>query len=352
MQLQQKYIQAREKLKVIDTMNFDQALEFLWDGDGSNVNAALTVFRHFDSASVTYGMVGDYPKTAWVIDYPILERIHYLLVAGFNVYGNVGHQLNTRLYMDFLRMEGEDYFLSFLPAANRQDIRNGWYFGKRAGMEKDDSVPMWINHEFVVGYQTDNPQLELYRRIEEYLGPVAGGGDFINRCDDDSCEHAPADENILRADRAMQRAAEVDGEILQFMPDVAMLRLRMGGEPEDDRAYTLILNKAYKSVSSMFESEKLGDPRDYTHDTKTLVPRIEGSYPQFFYDVKLEEIETFVDRYSMLASRQDYERFVTRYGVRRSHQKFWELSDWFNQQYRREQPIESGILDLNRYQNR
>lgn len=36
----------------------------------------------------------------------MLERIHYLLVAGFNVFGNVGHQLNTRLYINFLRMQG------------------------------------------------------------------------------------------------------------------------------------------------------------------------------------------------------------------------------------------------------
>ncbi len=59
------------------------------------------------------------PKTAWVIDYSLLERIHYLLVAGFDVFGNVAHQLETRLYMDFLRMEGEQNFLFFLPPDER-----------------------------------------------------------------------------------------------------------------------------------------------------------------------------------------------------------------------------------------
>ncbi len=56
----------------------------LWDGDGKNANAALTVFRHFDSATVVKGFVGRPPKTAWVVGYPLLERIHYLLVAGFD----------------------------------------------------------------------------------------------------------------------------------------------------------------------------------------------------------------------------------------------------------------------------
>src|SRR5690606_12932578 len=88
-------------------------LEAFWDGDGDNDNAALTVFRHNDSASVGRGLVGPDPKTAWVINYPLLERIHYLLVAGFDVYGNVSHQLLSRLYMDFLRIEGEMSFVGF-----------------------------------------------------------------------------------------------------------------------------------------------------------------------------------------------------------------------------------------------
>jgi hypothetical protein len=60
-------------------------LDLVWDGDGRNRNAALTVFRHFNSASVVKGLVGKPPKTAWLISYPLLERIHYLLVAGFDV---------------------------------------------------------------------------------------------------------------------------------------------------------------------------------------------------------------------------------------------------------------------------
>ena len=58
-----------------------------------------------------------------VIDYPLFERIFYLLVAGYDVYGNVGHQLNSRLYMDFMRMEGEFNFLVFLPQRVRENTR-------------------------------------------------------------------------------------------------------------------------------------------------------------------------------------------------------------------------------------
>ena len=162
-------------------------MRYIWDGEGSNPNAALTIFRHLDSASVNYGFIGDYPETAWVIDYSVLERIHYLLVAGFDVYGNLGHQLNTRLYMDFLRTEGEDYFLVFMPSDKRITIRDSWYQGIRESNKEDEGKITWLQKEFVTGYKTDNPQLELYRQLEDYLGPLAGDGDYINRCTMDQC---------------------------------------------------------------------------------------------------------------------------------------------------------------------
>ena len=72
---------------------------------------------------------GGLPKTLWVLDYPLVERIYYALVAGFDVYGTLGHQLAVRLYMDTLRVEGETYFLDFLPREKRKEIMQSWYQG-------------------------------------------------------------------------------------------------------------------------------------------------------------------------------------------------------------------------------
>ena len=349
----QKYLQTRDVAAEADfvPVNIKQAMSYIWKGEGKNPNAALTIFRHLDSASVNYGFIGDYPESAWVIDYSVLERIHYLLVAGYDVYGNLGHQFNTRLYMDFLRTEGEDYFLAFLPADKRQAIRDTWYQGIRQSSRDDPGKISWLIKEIVSGYQTDNPQLELYQQMEQYLGSLAGDGDYINRCTTDKC--APkVSKNILRADKAMQRVAKMDGLIIEFLPDVAFVRVKMDAKPEQDLAYTMISNKAYKSVSSMFEGEKIGDRRDYQYDTQTVVRWLEGSYPDFFYVVELEDIERFVEAYNAIENRQQYEAFVARYGQRRTSEDFWLHADWFNQQYAREQPILSGIFDLNRYQNR
>ena len=140
--LETNYLRAKSECSSATQARKDD-LSLIWDGDGRNPNAALTVFRHFDSASVVKGLVGEPPKTAWVIGYPLFERIYYLLVAGYDVYGNAGHQLNSRLYMDFLRMEGEFNFLVFLPegarrrrantgiAARRHDV-NDYVYGRDA----------------------------------------------------------------------------------------------------------------------------------------------------------------------------------------------------------------------------
>ena len=83
-----------------------------------------------------------------------------------------------------------------------------------------------------------------------------------------------------------------------------------------------------------------------------MVRWLEGAYPNFFYVVELEDIGKFVGEYNAIENRKEYEDFVARYGLRRTSEDFWEHADWFNAQYKREQPKLSGIYDFNRYQNR
>jgi hypothetical protein len=347
---QLQYLERRQDmfLQDLEPMDISDALGYVWDGYGKNPNAALTVYRHFDSASVTHGLEGNYPETAWVIDYPLFERIHYLLVAGFNVFGNVGHQLNTRLYMDFLRMEGETTFLLFMPARDRRWIRQSWYQGLHEKVNRSFQVPQeWMDVEFVTGYRSGNPQLEFYQHIEKYLGNMAGPVDYINRCQMKGCEALPPKDE-LDIDFAMRELVSMRGEITEVFPDVAFIRVR-GGEGQRDLAYTLIRNKAYTNISSMLASV---DQRDRSKDTLTVVKGLEGSYPNFFFVVDRHDLENFVTRFKSIHNRNDYERFVAIYGIRRTNQAFWEHSDWFHDWQAVKEPLTAGIYDLNRYRNR
>ena len=83
-----------------------------------------------------------------------------------------------------------------------------------------------------------------------------------------------------------------------------------------------------------------------------MLSHLEGSYPNFFYVVALDDIEAFVTQYALIKTRKEYEAFVSRYGQRRTSDNFWTHADWFKEQAAREQPVMSGIFDLNRYLNR
>jgi hypothetical protein len=347
---QKQYLDAKHAFfKKVHTHDLEDALGYIWDGEGQNPNAALTVFRHFDSASVKHGLLGDYPETAWIIDYPIFERIHYLLVAGFNVYGNVGHQLNSRLYMDFLRMEAEDHLLVFLPAAERKRIRDKWYVGIREELNDEFEQSMdWLAVESVIGYETDDPLHELFEHLENRLDVLEKTRDDLNRCKDVVCRRTGASEDENFADQAMARVASIKGAILRVFPDLAFVRVRNknGGS---DFAYSLIRNREYKNISSMFFDESRANPDE---DTLTVLRGLEGSFPQFFFDVHIDELDLFADSITKIETREDYERFVGRFGVRRTNGEFWSIADWFNDWYRKADPVRYGVFDLNRYRNR
>lgn len=328
----------------------DDPLRVIWDGNGSNPNAALTVFRHFDSASVEFGLQGDYPETAWIINYPLLERIHYLLVAAFDVYGNVGHQLNSRLFMDFLRMEGEDNFLTLLPPAERKKIRDSWYVGlrsRRKGLFEEDIG--WLQIDTPVEFQTADRQRELYGLLEERLGPAAGPVDYLNRCDDATCRSPGLTKQQRRADTVLRKLTDIKGEQLIVFPEVVFIRVLTDGE--DDLAYTLIRNKSYRSLNSILEQADDAD-RDLASDTLTLVRGFSGNYPNFFFVVPQARLEEFVSDASSIRNIDEYHAFVGRFGVRRTNPEFWKYADWFHARYAKEKPLEAGIFDLNRYANR
>ncbi len=313
------------------------SLNMVWDGDGRNDNAALTIYRHFDSATVLKGLAGEKPKTVWILNYSLLERIHYLLVAGYDVFGNVGHQLSTRLYMDFLRMEGEFHFLALLPKDSRLRVRDYWYRGA------DDDVKDRVygkvarfDQETGISYQDRvYPERELMDRLRQRVVPVLRTDHDIERL----------------ADRALrdglQALAAVSGKALTWMPEASLLQVVEPGKPA--RTVTLVRNTAHRNVTYVL-IEQLGLlPEENTLD---VLDGYATAYPNAFYRVSREALPAFTQAVAGLASEADYVALMTRYGVRRSSSDFWPLSDAVNADYLRRAPIEAGWLDYNRLENR
>jgi fatty acid cis/trans isomerase CTI len=335
--MESRYLNAKMKF-LEQTLNSPAkiSLELIWDGEGSNPNAALTVFRHFNSASVVKGLVGEPPKTAWVIGYALLERIHYLLVAGFDVYGNAGHQLNSRLYMDFLRMEGEFNFLTFLPKASRDTLRDYWYRG--ASQSVKDYIygrKADFDQETGIDFRTDDPQREFYAMLKGRLAPVLG----------DRYELATVEDAGLRRD--LETLSALRGRSLSWLPEVAFLRV---DDPSGRaRYFTLLRNTGHSNVSHVFTEGQEILPKE---DTLTVVPGFIGAYPNAFYVVQRADLPALTRAIGGFSSEADYRQFADRYAIRRTNPEFWTHSDALQDANLRWAPGEAALFDYNRLENR
>jgi Fatty acid cis/trans isomerase (CTI) len=311
-------------------------LSLVWNGDGANPNAALTVFRHFDTASVVKGLVGDAPKTSWVIGYPLFERIHYLLVAGYDVYGNVGHQLNSRLYMDFLRMEGEANYLMLLPQGSRRAIAESWYRG--APEEAKDYVygpTARIDAPSAIDYRSSDPQRELFGLLRRHLGPAL----------DTRLELARVPDVRLRA--ALQSLSTVQGASLSWLPEVVVLRVeRSAGAPQ---TFTLLRDTGHANVAHLIREKGSLAPEE---NRLTVVPGLVSAHPNAIYSVAEGNLPALEAAVRGLASEADYRALADRFAIRRTSPAFWAASDALHDAWRAAAPLEAGLLDYNRLENR
>jgi hypothetical protein len=334
-ELQKEYLAAKAAFvskKIVAEGGLE--LNEIWDGDkGKNPNAALTIFRHSDSASVHKGMIGKPPKTAWIIGYPLLERIHYLLVAGFDVYGNVSHQLLSRLYMDFLRIEGEMNFVGMLPEKDQQPLMNSWY--RDAESHLQTYVDLYIKQVDApnnIRYITNNPQQELYQKLQAYLGQASQSHHNIH------AKKLPARKLAL-----YEKLQSTKGTAISFLPQTTLIEIPNVG------LFTLVHNSAYSNLSSLFGEDKRRIPAE---DNLTIARGIIGAYPNSFLRIEEAEIDAFISQFQQVDSEEGYRALKDKYAVRRSDPQFWAFSDKVHQLYRLSEPDEAALLDYNRLENR
>lgn len=347
---QRRYLDIRDRYYAAADLNrLGPTLGWIWDGDGHNPNAQLTVFRHFDNATVVRGFLGAMPKTAWVMDFPIFERVYYDLVAGYNVFGNVSHQIGTRLYMDHLRMQAEDLFLTFLPANRREALRASWYVDATNSLDYKRVDRL---HDTTRGTQirftSRDVKAEFLDMIVGRNAAVSGPPDLLNRCAKLTCDRSGASAVEQRAERALQPLTGVHGAWVAELPEVAFLRVRSGHSDGEDAVYTLVHNRAHDNVAFMFDEHERLEPAD---DTLTVAHGYLGSYPNFVFDVEVAQIDAFTQALAAVQNTAGFEALVERWGVRRTSPNLWAMVDWMHADFRRREPTEFGLFDLNRYKN-
>lgn len=330
--LEQKYLKAKvglanEMFKGGEHLTTD----LLWKGDGHNENAALTIFRHFDSATVVKGFIGQEPKTTWILDYALFERIHYLLVAGFDVYGNVGHQLITRLYMDFLRLEGEQNFLALLPEHKRDQIKKHWYRKSPPSLADFFKNNREFSQPSGIEYETNDPQHELYGLMKEALAPVLS-----------------KQYDYTQVPKALGVINAMPAKAVNLLPQLSFVLVKQSDDSH--KAYTIIHHNAHYNISSLLNED---GQRAYKEDTATIVPGFIGDYPEsIWYLNNDQQVAAFTEQLPMMQIEADYRALKSKFGIRRTHPQFWQYSDILHDTAKQYRGIEYGMFDYNRLENR
>ena len=243
------------------------SLELIWDGDGDQPQRRADRVPPLRQRSVVQGLVGEPPKTAWVIDYPLLERIHYLLVAGFDVFGNVGHQLTRACTWTFCAWRRGE-LLVFLPRDSRKAVRDYWY-RDAPGDVKDylDGASKHFSVETGRRIQDQGPAPELMRMMRTRLAPALSHKAALQ-------QRPPS--AAVRA--ALARLEALQGRTVSFVPQLTYLIVN--DEDGAERFFTLLHNNAHSNISQLFKEEARRLPDE---DTLTVLDGLVGAYPNAFY---------------------------------------------------------------------
>jgi len=318
----------------------------LWAG---NDNALLTIFRHFDSASVNKGLIGDLPDSVWLFDFPLIERTYYQLAVNFDVYGNVSHQVQTRLYFDLIRNGAEVNFLRLMPADSRDKILGDWY-------QNGGKVKMWLDYQRIdddtpTGIKLDekDPKRDFQRKLLERAGTLNVAPDPINRCTGAYCSRQGVGPVFSDVEQALSRLVSRPAaglKVIDYLPEASMLRIQDGSGKRI--VYSLLRNRAHSNVAFL-----MGEAYRYQPglDTLTIYPGVLSSYPNFMFNVPANEVTAFVDAMEQARHKEAFEKVVERWGVRRSHPLFWTYFHDLDRYIQETEPREAGVLDMNRYEN-
>lgn len=360
-----KYTKRRNQYSALRTRDYARlqakgaAFTDIWNGDGKNDNALLTIYRQYDSASVRKGLWGEIPQTMWLLDYPLFERIYYSLVVNFNVFDTASHQAQTRHYFDLIRHGAESNFLRLMPAKSRAALLNDWY-------QDSGKLKTWLYYPKLdtkqasrIHYESDDAKTEFAGMLLGQFNAINARPDPINRCGNSPGDNHPEQTKHCYRDNAPAFARTADQAlshmtarpasgmpVINFLPEASILRVYTpAGERE---IYTMLRNRAHSNVAYMAAESLRYQPEK---DTLTIYPGVLTSYPNFAFNIPVAEINDFSVAMQGASREDNFDKIIQHWGVRRTHPDFWLLFHDYTAYIYEHEPVEAGILDMNRYQN-
>lgn len=332
------------------------SLNNLWNGDGKNENSVLTVLRHNDNSYVLKGPRGDAAHSAYVLDYGLFERLVYNLVVGFDVYGNITHQLHTRVYMGMIRMEGENNFLDFFPQELRTPIVKNWYSPTLlASLEKkliDKPIPNSYPSQVRLdgASKPEAARAQMYQRIlteripfmvQRYPDPINWKSMTFPAAIWSKPRLNPVEYTLSTL--SVPNASGMNSWVRNF-PDTSLLVIQSKGQVR--QIYTIVKNKKFRSEGSLLFEDKQRTPEN---DDLMILPELATSYPNYFFIVDENDIQAFAQSVRASQDEASWKTTLGRWGLARNNPYFWAFSDQIQSFLKRRMGLNGGVIDYTHY---
>jgi hypothetical protein len=152
-------------------------------------------------------------------------------------------------------------------------------------------------------------------------------------------------DDYLKAFRAVSKPGTPFFSLINdYNANVAYMRIRL--KNGKDLAISIVINHWHNNVTYLFGEE---GALDASKDSADFISGLIGSYPNYFVDVREEDLPDFFDLIAHFEkSPRDYER-LAKYGVNRAEDRLWDMYDWFQKRFYEDEPVNAGLFDLNRY---
>ena len=115
---------------------------------------------------------------------------------------------------------------------------------------------------------------------------------------------------------------------------------------KQDLVYTVLVNRWHKNVALLFDEESR---LDSSKDRFNFIEGFVGSYPNVFLEVKQDDLSDFFDLLKNYDNTPQHVQRILKYSINRANKDFWETYDWFDKEFKKQDKLNYGIFDLNRY---
>ena len=152
-------------------------------------------------------------------------------------------------------------------------------------------------------------------------------------------------QDVQNAARSLTKAGT---GFLKHVTDnnVNTMTIRVILPDKTSKIFTLVINRWHDNVNSMLSEEST---LNSDKDTIDFIPGFIGSYPNAFVVIPYQNLYDFFDIIKNFDGSDRYIKRFEKYYIRRSNKDFWQTYDWFQDRFNKENPIKSGLFDLNRY---